>query len=75
MRIILITTLLLLPISAVAADLQGTPRAAVSDASLERCTYQRTPWFFPTPADLAFARHLCEREGFPAKQPYFDLPW
>ena len=77
MRIILITTLFLLPMSAVAAaELHyRLPRRAISDASLERCAYQRTPWFWPTPADLAFARRLCLHEGLPAKEPYFDLPW
>jgi hypothetical protein len=75
MRIILITTLLLLPISAVAADLGAVPRYPISNAALERCAHQRTPWFWPTPADLAFARHLCLREGPPRREPYFDLPW
>lgn len=74
MRIILITTLLLLPISAVAAEF-GVPRYPISNAALERCAHQRTPWFWPTPADLAFARRLCLREGPPRREPYFDLPW
>lgn len=81
MRIILITTFLLLPISAVAAAelnsgvLHRSPRHAISDASLDRCAYQRTPWFWPTPADLDFARRLCAREGLPRKEPFFDFPW
>jgi len=76
MRIILIAALLLLPISAVAAaELGAVPRYAVSNAALENCAHQRTPWFWPTPADLAFARRLCLREGPPRREPYFDLPW
>jgi hypothetical protein len=80
MRIILITTLFLLPISAVAAaelhHFGAVHRSyAISDASLDRCAYQRTPFFWPTPADLAFARRLCVREGLPRKEPYFDFPW
>jgi hypothetical protein len=77
MRILLITMLLLLPISAAAAA-ELPPRVglpAVSDAALEKCAHQRTPWFFPTPADLAFAREYCLREGPPRRLPYFDLPW
>jgi hypothetical protein len=77
MRIILIAALFLLPISAAAAaDLNRLPpRYAISDANLDRCAAQRTPWFWPTRADLAFARRLCAYEGWPARQPYFDLPW
>lgn len=77
MRIILIAALLLLPISTVAAaELhRRLPRHAVSSASLDECVSQRTPWFFPTPADLAFARRLCAYEGLPRRQPYFDFPW
>jgi hypothetical protein len=48
---------------------------AVTNSSLDRCAYQRTRFFWPTPADLAFARRLCAREGLPRKDHYFDLPW
>lgn len=79
MRIILIATLLLLPLSAVAAaelhQFGAVPRYAISNAALERCAYKRTPWFWPTPADLAVARRLCLLEGPPGRPPYFDLPW
>jgi hypothetical protein len=74
--IILINALLLLPISAVeAAEYGAVPRYQISNADLERCTHQRTPWFWPTRADLIFARRLCLQEGPPRRQPYFDLPW
>lgn len=77
MRNILISALFLLPISAVAAELHPyrSPGYAISEAGLERCAHRRTPFFWPTPADLAFARRLCAREGLPYREPYFDFPW
>ena len=76
MRTILIATLCLLPIAAVAADIGAAHRPHHhAESSLDECAKQRTPFFFPTPADLAFARRLCAREGLPPKRPYFDLPW
>jgi hypothetical protein len=60
MRIILITTLFLLPISAVAAaelhqPVHRAPRHAIY---ANRWCDLRTPFFWPTPADLIAARRM-----------------
>jgi len=58
MRIILITALFLLPISAVAAaDLHHPGHVHRSPRHAIRCDL-RTPFFWPTPADLIAARRM-----------------
>jgi hypothetical protein len=76
MRIILITTLFLLPISAVAAAELHYPVHRPLRHYANRCDL-RTPFFWPTPADLIAARRLgCAHESWsPGDIFWGEFPW